>query len=314
MVSTTKKIGILGIGGVGGFVGAPLCEFYESSTDIDIVFICRGKTQENIRRRGLVFESENETRTVRPYLASDDVNEIGILDVLIIATKSYSLKNVLELYRDVIGTHTIIIPLQNMVHAKQIVQETIGEQGTVVEGCIYVSSYIKEPGHIHHVGGPSKVIVGHPQRDRFEWVARTLSECGVNIEFDTNIAEALWRKYLFIAPVGAITTAYDLTIGELLQRPDLLAMLKGMMTEVTELARSHNVHLDDEDVQASMQIMDNFPPETKTSLQLDFENNRQTEKEFLVDYVIEHCAKFGIDSKNYSSVNETILTRIAQPN
>ncbi len=303
------KIGILGIGGVGGFVGARLCDFYENDGNVKIIFICRGETKNQISQQGLVFESNSQQKMVHPALASDDVDEIGVLDILLIATKSYSLRNVLETYSEVIGDETIVIPLQNMVNAKEVIRQTNGDKGIVMEGCIYVSSHIVSPGHIHHVGGPGKIIAGGQNLHRFMWAVETLAKGGVDIEFVENIAQALWQKYLFIAPAGAITTAYDVTLGGLAARPELMDNLKNMMGEMAMLAREYNVELDKHAIQSAMDVLNKFPANTKTSLQVDFENNRQTEKEYLVDYIIDNCQKYGIDSNSYSKVNARILAR-----
>src|SRR5690606_32572834 len=85
------RIGILGMGGIGGFVGAKLARAYSKDRDTQIIFICRGKTKEKILHEGLKFISPKETVTVHPDLTSDDPLEIGLLDLLIVATKSYAL-------------------------------------------------------------------------------------------------------------------------------------------------------------------------------------------------------------------------------
>lgn len=302
MNSDTIKIGILGIGGIGGFVGAPLAKKYKN-TNTKIIFICRGETKNAIQNDGLLFESKGEKETIYPDLVSDTPTEIGILDVLILTSKSYSINDILNTYKDCINAETIIITLQNVVNAKEIIRETLPEVGQIMEGCIYVASNVKKPGHIQHVGGPGKIFVGGKENKA---LIDLLTVGGLDITYVENINQILWKKYLFVAPVAAITSAYKVTFGQLLEDQNLMHILENMMIEIQSLAIKNNIFLTTEDIETSKDLLTKFPFESKSSLQLDFENNNQTEKKFLVDYVIENANKFGIETPFYDGVNEKI--------
>jgi len=303
MNSNIIKIGILGIGGIGGFVGAPLAKKYKNSAT-KIIFICRGETKTSIQNDGLLFESKGEKETIFPDLVSDNPAEIGILDVLILTSKSYSISNILNTYKDCINAETIIITLQNVVNAKEIIRKTLPEVGQIMEGCIYVASNVKKPGHIQHVGGPGKIFVGGKENKQ---LIDLLADGGLDITYVENINQILWKKYLFVAPVAAITSGYKVTFGQLLEDQNLMHILENMMIEIQSLASKNNILLTKEDIETSKDLLTKFPFESKSSLQLDFENNNQTEKKFLVDYVIENANKFGIEIPFYNGVNAKII-------
>lgn len=302
MNSETIKIGILGIGGIGGFVGAPLAKKYKDSTT-KIIFICRGETKNNIEKKGLVFESKGEKETIFPDLVSDNPREIGILDVLILTSKSYSIKEVLSAYKDCINADTIIITLQNVVNAEEIIRETLPQAGQIMEGCIYVASNVKKPGHVQHVGGPGKIFVGGKENKA---LINLLLAGGLDITYLENINETLWKKYLFVAPVAALTSAYKVSFGQLLEDHNLMHILENMMIEIQSLALKNNIILTNDDIENAKDLLTKFPFESKSSLQLDFENNNKTEKQFLVDYVIENAIKHGIETPFYNDVNDKI--------
>ncbi|PTT17129.1 hypothetical protein DBR27_01700 [Flavobacterium sp. HMWF030] len=304
MNSDKLKIGILGIGGIGGFVGAPLAKKYKDSST-KIIFICRGETKKVIQNEGLLFESKGISETIFPDLVSNNPAEIGILDVLILTSKSYSINNILATYKDCVNEKTIIITLQNVVNAKEIIRETLPEVGQIMEGCIYVASNVKKPGHVQHLGGPGKIfIVGKENKALID----LLVEGGLDITYVASISEILWKKYLFVAPVAAITSAYKVTFGQLLEDQNLMQILGNMMIEIQSLGAKNNIILTNEDIETSKDLLTKFPFESKSSLQLDFENHNQTEKQFLVDYVIENAVKFGIETPYYNGVNEKINT------
>lgn len=302
MNSETIKIGILGIGGIGGFIGAPLAKKYKDS-NIKIIFICRGETKNTIQNEGLLFESKGETTIIFPDLVSDNPAEIGILDVLILTSKSYSINEVLSAYKGCINAETIIITLQNVVNAKEIIGETLPGAGQIMEGCIYVASNVKKPGHVQHVGGPGKIFVGGKENKP---LIDLLVAAGLDITHLENINETLWKKYLFVAPVAAITSAHKVSFGQLLEDQNLMFILENMMIEIQSLGLKNNISLTNEDIQTAKGLLTKFPFESKSSLQLDFENNNKTEKQFLVNYVIENAKKYGIQTPFYNDVNEKI--------
>ena len=299
------KIGILGLGGIGGFIGVPLAKYYNEDENIKIIFICRGYTKQAIKKRGLTLETQNGKDIVHPYLVSEDVKEIGTLDVLIIATKSYSLKSI-EKYKECISKDTTIIPLQNMVNAKDVIRQSLKE-GKILEGCIYVASNVKAPGYIKHIGGPGKIYIGGEKRQNYKWLLEILQNAGIDLVFEERIVEVLWRKYLFVAPVAAITSAYKVSFGELFNNTSLLKLLESIMIELRSLALRKGVKLSENDIQTSINLLNKFPHSAKSSLQLDFErNNLETEKLYLVDYIIENCKKEEVNCYHWNVVNEKI--------
>ncbi|MEN7551915.1 2-dehydropantoate 2-reductase [Rapidithrix thailandica] len=306
MNSGNQKIGIAGLGGVGGFIGAPLVKTYKEKEDVQVIFICRGETKERIRQKGLTFESNGVIETVFPGMASDDPAEIGTLDVLLIACKSYSLASLLEEYKGCIGENTVIIPLQNMVNAKEVIQQTLPGRGKVLEGCIYVVSNVKEKGYILHAGGPGKIFIGGEKQEEYAWLVELLRKGGLDITYEEEIKKVLWKKFLFLSPVASVTSAFQVTFGQLLENEELMKTLDGLMREVQLLAQAKNISLSNDDITNLKTLLTQFPYESKSSLQLDFEKHNRTEKAFLVDYVIETGKQYGMDTPYYERINDQL--------
>jgi ketopantoate reductase len=87
-----KRIGILGLGGVGGYFGGLLAKEYYKSNDIEVIFIARGETQKAIAQNGLKIVTDDSETIVHPKIVSNNPEEIGVLDFLICATKTYDIK------------------------------------------------------------------------------------------------------------------------------------------------------------------------------------------------------------------------------
>lgn len=311
MKSTQTSIGIAGIGGIGGFAGALLAKTYKNDPATKIIFICRDETKDIINTKGLTVESKGQINTIQPNLASDDPKEIGKLDILIIATKSYALDTVINRYKDCIGNDTVIIPLQNMVNAEETIRQHLPDKGKIAEGCIYIASNLHQKAHVRHVGGPGKIFIGGNSENK--WVIEPLQKGGLDISFADNIKDVLWKKSLFVAPVAAITTAYNINFGQLRESTELMTLLEKMMLEIQVLAKVNHISLLSQDVEAAKELLHKFPYDAKSSLQLDVEQGKtQTEKYFFVDFVIENCLKHTLDVQHYQQVNEQIKTRLLQ--
>ena len=113
------KIGILGLGGVGGYFGGLLAKAYFDSNAIEIVFIARGDTKKAIAENGLKIILDDSEMIVFPKLLSDDPEKIGKLDYLICATKTYDIETSLESIKNSITSKTTLLPLYNGVDATE---------------------------------------------------------------------------------------------------------------------------------------------------------------------------------------------------
>src|SRR5687768_11364651 len=80
------KIGIFGVGGVGGLLGALLIDAGE-----DVALIARGETLRAICDHGLDLEGGIANLSVRPRLVTDSPAEAGVMDLVIVATKFWQL-------------------------------------------------------------------------------------------------------------------------------------------------------------------------------------------------------------------------------
>ncbi|MBU3027419.1 2-dehydropantoate 2-reductase [Zobellia galactanivorans] len=302
------KIGILGMGGVGSFVGAKLTENYKDDPDTQIVFICRNKTKESIITNGLSLTTEGKTITCKPYLVSDDSKEIGLLDLLIVSTKSFSLGNAIGQYQDCLKKETIILPIQNGVDSKNVIENSIDHDNSkILEACIYIVSNIERPGVVKHLGGPGKIFFGNSDGQDYKWIEELLVKGGLNASYTKDIKTILWKKYLFVSPLAAMTAALDITLGELAENPAHMAKLEKMMKEVRELAKHFGITLSDMDINEALAMISNFPYQSKTSLQLDIESkNKYTEKANLVDYMITTGKTFGVKVDHYEEMSAKI--------
>ena len=113
------NIAILGIGGVGGYVGGKLALLKDKNDKI--IFISRGKQLQKIKKEGLKLIDEDKEYTIKPDIVVDDPKELGGFDLVLVCVKSYDLKDALEIIKENVSTKTVLLPLLNGVeHDKKI--------------------------------------------------------------------------------------------------------------------------------------------------------------------------------------------------
>lgn len=295
------RIGILGLGGIGGFVGGKLASYYHKESSVEVVFICRGATLEKINEKGLDLETNNQSLNVHPAIATEEPEDVGFLDVLVISVKTYSLPQVLQRYNACVNKHTIVISLQNSVNAKEEISR-IFTHSHILEGCIYVASNVAAPGVVKHVGGPGKIYFGTTiDEGAYKWLETMLRKAGIDATFTTNIQEVLWQKFLFVSPVAGVTAAYKKTFGELEKEPYASQLLR-MMQEVFQLAEAKGINLGQSAIDDALKMIEKFPYETKSSMQLDFEQGKPTEAEALIKFVIDKSMSYNLSAQEYQNI------------
>ena len=111
-----KNVGIIGIGGVGGYFGGKICQVQQLTKDLKVYFIARGQHLIEIQKNGLTLNTITEgTFTCIPTLVTDDIRELPVLDLCIISVKVFDLNDVVKELVKKMKPDTIIIPLLNGV-------------------------------------------------------------------------------------------------------------------------------------------------------------------------------------------------------
>jgi 2-dehydropantoate 2-reductase len=307
------KIVIAGLGGVGGVVGGRLAAGLADSPEHEVVFWCRGKTLEAITAEGLSLLSGDEKMTVRPALATCDVKDVGRADLLIFATKNYHLDAIARELAPLAGTGATVIPLLNGVSAASVLEARLPESD-VLGGCIYVSAHVERPGTVRQVGALQRIFFGKrniskaDNRLRYGGVEQVLRKSGIGIILTERIDVEVWSKFIFLSPFAGATTLFDRSIGDVLADGESFETVERMIQEAKALAAAKNVDLPENIAHLTLEKARAFPPATRTSMQLDRENGRQTELESLIGYVCEEARALGVPVPTYDIVYGRLKT------
>lgn len=309
------RIAVVGVGGIGGYLGGRLANRFLPGGEHEILFAeVSGPHLDAIKKNGLKLLAKDGDATVRPALATDSPGELGTVDVALFCTKGYDLLKAAKMWKVAVDSHTVVIPPGNGVGNAELVREGLG-RGDVLSACIYISTHIQSPGVVEQMAGPRKFFFGNPngELEPYRAIEAVFLAAGLNVELTPNILREVWSKYLFVEPLSSLTSLYAVPQGGLLV--DDLAkrrQVREMMQEIHSLAQKVGVELPEDIVEQSMTKSDGFPYETKTSMQLDFEHGRPTELETLVGYAVRKAKEPGLPRPQQDEVYALLLRKARQ--
>jgi 2-dehydropantoate 2-reductase len=281
------RIGIVGIGGVGGYFGGKLAREYGDSGQHEIIFIARGEHLSAIKKNGLKLFTKEGDYVVKPTLATDNPAEAGIFNLVFFGIKSYSLMSSAKQVIGNINKDTVVIPLLNGVDIADRLQ-LILPAAKILPGCVYISAFIEKPGVVRQVGGTGKLIFGTDDQSakQYQYILDILLQAKINAELTDKISTALWTKYLFICPLAGLTSATNKTFGEIMENSGLKEKLKEMIKEVKAIADARKIALPEDVIEKTLESIGRFAYDTKTSMQVDREQGKDTEIDIFTKYII----------------------------
>jgi 2-dehydropantoate 2-reductase len=300
------KIAIVGLGGVGGFYGGLLANYYEKSQEVIINFLVRGTNLEKIKDRGLEVWNKDEKIIGKPKIATDNPEEIGVVDYIMLCTKGYDLARVIEQIQPMLGPNTVVIPLLNGVMAYESLKEKLSKI-EVWQGCTYMVSRLKEAGVIDNPSGRQKIFIGvnGELSDRMKEFERLLKDAKINIIATNDISKEVWEKYILVSASAVATTYFNKSIGAIMK--DHLAEVQKLITEACAIAIAKQIKLPVEVESLVEERLKAIPFESTTSMHSDFINQSlHTELEVMAGYMVEQGEKMQIPTPMYSKMYNSL--------
>ncbi len=288
------RIAIFGTGGVGGYFGGRLAQAGE-----DVVFIARGDHLQAMLTHGLRVDSINGDFVLESVQATDDPAQVGMVDVVLLGVKAWQVPDAAEAIRPMVGSETVVLPLQNGVEAPSQLTAVLGDEH-VLSGLCGLMTFIEGPGHIRHAGADPFIRFGELDNCSSERVERLRQAfdraSGVTVAIPPDIQVALWEKFLFVTPwsgVGAVTRS---PVGIFRGQPGTRKMFEQTMSEIYNVGRAHNIALPKDIIEKTMDFVDSLPPAGTASMQRDIRSGRPSELEAQNGAVVRMGKQVGVET------------------
>ena len=250
------RICVFGAGAIGGYMGVKLAE-----AGADVSLVARGPHLAAMKSNGLRLVEETGETTVTPT-ASNDPEDLGVQDYIIVTLKSHSVPAVVPKMAPLIGPNTTIVSGVNgvpwwyfygvggVLEGTRLASVDPGDAQwngfgpEKVLGCVvYPAAEVIEPGVIKHIEG-NRFSLGEPdgsKSDRAVALSKALMAAGLKAPVRSKLRDEIWVKLwgnLSFNPISALTHA---TLDVLCTDPGTRAVARGMMVEAQEIAEKLGV-------------------------------------------------------------------------
>ena len=296
------RIGIMGAGSVGGYLGGML-----SRGGHDVSLIVRGANLSAIREQGLRVVRDHEEFTVR-CAATDDPADVGQVDLALLTTKTYQNSAAVPAMAPMVGPDTTVLCLQNGVDSYLAPAEAFGTE-RVLPGAVYIEAGREGPGVVRQAGDVVRVVLGETDgrlSERAGAIAEAFSASGVPAELTSDIRTGLWSKFLFIATMAGVTSMARQTLAELMPRPEWREVVVACLREVEAAGRANGVNFPPDIHQTTLAYIEDNLADLQASMHTDVMAGRPLELETFTGAVVRAGRAGGVSTP----VNDVIYAML----
>jgi 2-dehydropantoate 2-reductase len=292
------KVCVVGCGAVGSLFAANLAQL----EDVEVwAYDASRPHVDAINANGLHLSGAGEVLG-RPR-ATTDAGELPACDFGIVATKAMHTEAAIAATAHAFADGCVAT-VQNGIGNEEVLAS---HAQRVIRGTTFPAGKILEPGHVQwDVKGDTTLGPFEPRPAPFAEVERLADACtraGMPTHAVPDARGPQWRKVIFNAssnPIGALT---GLTHGRVCERPDLRALVSGLVTEGKAVAAAEGIELDaDPEDLIDHAARPDVGYDHKASMLQDVEARRTTE----IDYLNGGIVRFGRERGVPTPLNQAI--------
>lgn len=307
-----KKIAVVGIGGVGGYLAAMLGRSCPRLT-----LVARGGRKDAILKDGLILHSDYKGEiTVRP----ENVVEISALDnqdYIFVCVKNYSLEEVCRDMAHAVTDNTVIIPVMNGVDPGKRMRAALNK-GTVVDSLIYIVAFANDDYSITQRGAYANLRIGimnagQDEKKKVEEVSSILTAADIDHVVTEDIEVEIWRKYITNCAFNVATAYYDNTAGQLRSDPNKAKEYESLVQEAWQVARAKGIKVEQEHIDKIIQrFYHELDDKATSSLQRDIREGKTAELDTFSGYIVREGKRMGLDMSISEKMYEELKRKISR--
>ena len=272
------RILVVGTGAIGGFYGGKLAQ-----AGAHVSTLCRSDYRK-VKSEGIRVTSTYGNFYFTPEKVISHPREYGSPpDYLLVGLKVLPEISTAEIIKEVVGSDTAIVLLQNGVDIEEPVARVF-PNNEIISGLAFICVTRTEPGHIEHVDFGRLVVGRFPagKSDKTNQLARLFNDSGVPCTVSENVVTDRWRKLVWNAPFNPISVlAGGADTKTMVDNPESLELARQVMDEVCQIAEAVGHPLPVGVVEENIQGTRRMSP-YKSSMLVDFEAGRPMEVEAIL--------------------------------
>jgi len=284
------RIAVVGSGAVGLYYGSRLQKAGE-----DIRYLLR-RDYDAVRRNGIRIrarDSHFQLNDVKAYRNSED---IGKVDLVIVAVKAVSNRFLPELLRPIVTPETAILSLQNGLGNIEFLRKYFPDNPLFCGTC-YICLNRVEPGVVENFLLGSIVLSqeGETSSSKLKTIGEMLNRARLNCRISPKIDQMRWEKLLWNVPFNGLSiVAGKITTDLILADEGLNRLARGLMEELLGASSALGLSIDPKLVERQFEITKSMGEYSPSSL-LDFLAGRSVEVEAIWGEPLRQGLKAGQD-------------------
>ena len=235
-----------------------------------------------IQAGGLRVEGASGERTVR-ISATTAAGDVGPCDLVVLATKVMHVEAAAQAAKPLLHQKTLVLSIQNGIGGPDVAANVLGRERLLVGVASGFGASMRAPGHAHHNGWELLrfgELVG-PISPRLNAMAALWRESGFQVKCFDNIDQLVWEKLICNVAFSGPCAITELTIGGVIEDPDIWPVAAECATEAFRVARARGTQLDFEDPAAHVRCFGTRIPHARPSMLLDHLAGRASEVDAL---------------------------------
>ena len=289
-----KSYAILGTGALGGFYGARL-----ERAGCEVHFLLHSE-YEHVKAHGLMVESKDGDFHLPRVRAYRDVAEMPKCDVAIVAWKAVQNHLLPTLLAPVLKEDGVVLVLQNGLDVEEAAaQAAPGHR--VFGGLCFICSNRVGPGHIRHLDyGSVRMAEYSPDgapagiSDTLQSIGADFERAGIEVGLLEDLVLARWQKLVWNIPYNGLSVVLDANTSELMENPDSLTLVEGLMWEVLDGAAACGRVIPGDFVHKMLEMTLAMTP-YRASMKIDFDERRPMEVEAIHGAPLRAAAAAGFE-------------------
>jgi len=285
---------ILGTGALGGFYGARL-----ERAGSEVHFLLHSE-YDHVRTHGLMVESKDGDFHLPKVRAYRNVEEMPKCDVAIVAWKAVQNHLLPSLLPPVLKENGVVLVLQNGLGVEEAAAQAVPGH-RVFGGLCFICSNRVGPGHIRHMDYGSVRMAEYSKEGQPLGISDTLRHLGADFEragIEVGLLEDLvlarWQKLVWNIPYNGLSVVLDANTSELMENPDSLALVEGLMWEVLDGAAACGRIISGDFVHRMLDMTRAMTP-YRASMKIDYDERRPMEVEAIHGAPLRAAAAAGVE-------------------
>ena len=291
------KILVMGAGAVGAYFGARL-----RASGEDVVLCARGESLRAIREHGLDITSIRGDLRIE-VTATETPRDFAPYDLILFCVKAYDTDAAANAISRCLKPGGAILTLQNGVENEAKLAAIFGRDA-VMGGNARVGVEMVAPGKIVHLS-TGHIDFGEldgRETDRARSIADVFQRAGILGQVSTDIMSARWDKLVWNGAFNTVTTLTQRRVGELLDDPESMKLLRALMREIVTVARAEGAKIPDDRIDAYIAHSQKNLRALKTSTQQDLEHGKPLEYEALSGAVVRAARRHDISVPSVETI------------